>query len=619
MGTRWRGLLAPLGTSTGDGRRFLASGVSHRELPLPLKWQRSDEPGHDEAVVIGTIDTIDLSETEAWGEGELFDDVDPAEMPRLAEDVAEAKHLVTSRIIGPSVDPGAAEAVLAEVGSDEPITEERLDELLEQAWETGEDPQIELLFTMYEIAAATLVTVPAFAECGPFELIAQEPVTAAVQSSGWEDLPLAARDREWNPQEAADRLAELCDLDGEDPDWSRYAGGFLQLDGDADPASREAYAHGLVDVVDGQAVIVPAAVDAAAAVVNDPDSGLSDEDREGMREVLSGLYPRMAAEFDDESITAPWESDTGEASRLAVLTAAAGPQVPAGYFDNPALAQVTPITIGEPDEQGWRRVFGHVAAFGVCHVGIREACATAPTTAREYLDFHRYQATASGVQLPVPAGRITAGHGAMFNTCSCCRGNDDHACNRLSAGGAIAHHDVMRAVAYVRAGEDEHGIWVAGIVAPEADERDLAVLGRQKVSGDWRDIGGNLELVEVLALAREKPGFPLPRTSLANGRQRSLVAAGAVRPQLAGPRPVPNAALDRLSTDLDYQRLGREVAAALAPLVTAPPVDTPHGEVEQERARLAVELAAEIDQVVANQRAADARALLDEMELTDAL
>ena len=60
MGTRWRGLLAPINKPTGDGRRMAPGAFTHRPLPLPLKWQREDNMGHDDSVVVGLMDTITI-------------------------------------------------------------------------------------------------------------------------------------------------------------------------------------------------------------------------------------------------------------------------------------------------------------------------------------------------------------------------------------------------------------------------------------------------------------------------------------------------------------------------------------------------------------------------------
>lgn len=479
MGTRWRGLLAPLGITTGDGRRFATDAITWRELPLGLKWQRNDDMGHDDSVIIGSVDDISISTvadalssgwvTEegvstldfpadtlaVWGTGELFDDVDSAQMPRLAQDVAEARLLTERKVIGPSVDAGAAEAVLAEPGSDEEVSEERLEEMWDDAWENGTEIKLEVLFTEYQIAAATLVGIPAFAQCLPFTLEPADDETAEVE----QDAALVAA--------ATARSTELA--------WS--------------------------------------------------------------------------------------------------LVAAAGTVADASVFADPQFTGVTAITIADPDEAGVRRVFGHVAAFGVCHAGIRDVCTTAPSSGKQYEPFHRYTTTAAGADLPVPAGRITVAHGSLTAACPCCPGIDDHACNRLSMGATIAHYDKASPVAYVRAGEDQFGIWVAGIISPEASDADVAALARQKVSGDWRETGGSLELVEVLTLNREKPGFPLPRAAMANGRQTSLVAAGTVGVSRQGRPAAPGRA--RRADLIDYDRLAAAVATAMAPLFPAPAAAAP--------------------------------------------
>lgn len=483
MGTRWRGLLAPLGITTGDGRRFALDSVSWRELPLPLKWQRNDDMGHDDSVIIGSVDDISMGTvTDAlskgwvtdegvsglnfppdtlavWGTGELFDDVDGGALPRLAQDVAEARLLTERRVIGPSVDAGMAEAVLAEPGEDEAVSEERLDEIFEDAWENGTPIVLETLFTVYEIAAATLVNIPAFAQCLPFTL---EP-------------------------------ADDTDTD----------------DTEADAAATDA-----------------AALVAAAA-------------RERVTELARSL------------------------------TAAAGTVCDVSVFADPEFTGVTAITIGTPDDSGVRRVSGHVAAFGVCHAGIRDVCTTAPTSQGQYAAFHRYARTGSGQDLPVTAGRITVAHGDLTGKCSCCPGIDDHACNRLSLGGAIAHYDRAQTVAYVRAGEDRFGIWVSGIIAPEATDRDVAALARQKVSGDWRETGGYLELVEVLTLNREKPGFPLPRAAVNNGRPMSLVAAGTVSATRQGRPALKPQRAQAGGMPFDYDRMAAAMTRALAPILPA--------------------------------------------------
>jgi hypothetical protein len=82
-------------------------------------------------------------------------------------------------------------------------------------------------------------------------------------------------------------------------------------------------------------------------------------------------------------------------------------------------------------------------------------------------------------------------------------------------------------VADVVAGEDEHGIWLAGGLRPSVSAEQVRELRGASLSGDWRSIGGNLELVAALAV--NVPGFPVPRVQAglaASGVQTALVAAG---------------------------------------------------------------------------------------------
>ncbi len=537
-----------------------------RPLPLPLKWQRTDENGHDTSVIVGMVDTMNIDEAneQVWGEGELFDDISPSTNPRLAEDVAEAKLLLSKGVIGPSVDPGSAQAVTVLQGQNVELGEAEFERRFMESG--GQIPQTELLFTSYEIAAATLVPVPAFAECRPFELLSQGALTAAeVRSSGWTALPFAPREHGWDGDAAVQRIAQDCGIGGDSPDWDCYASAFLYRYVDENPETQGAYGFGIVDIVDGQRTIVPRAVFAVANILQGGYGGttIPAQAQSRMKTIVGSLYKRMAKQFDDPSITAPWD-----AGKAALLATAGLPVLDPALFSNPNLERLTPIT--ERDlGNGWVHVFGHVATHDVCHVGIPDECTTAPYSEHDYTPFHRYVQTGDGIPLPVAAGRITAAHGGLFNTCGCCPGNDDHACEMLSIGGAIAHHDRMRVLAYVCAGEDEahDAIWVSGVRAPEADERDRVLLRRQKVSGDWRDTGGDMELVEVLALARQKPGFPLPRVSMAGGRQRALTAAGAVRPDNEMP-------VSQTPGGLNYSKLGTEIAKALVELV---PDSTPRG------------------------------------------
>jgi hypothetical protein len=108
-----------------------------------------------------------------------------------------------------------------------------------------------------------------------------------------------------------------------------------------------------------------------------------------------------------------------------------------------------------------------------------------------------------------------------------------HADLSLGHRAAAEHYDNTGvAVADVAVGNDAHGIWVAGSIRPgTSPERIHELRASGQVSGDWRNIGGKLRLVGLLAV--NVPGFPVPqlRTKYTLGQQLALVAAG--QPQLA--------------------------------------------------------------------------------------
>lgn len=581
MDTKWRGLLAPLGVSTGDGRRFLPEGLSSRELPLPLKWQRQDTMGHDDSIIVGAVEQINVGTVAqavkegwisqdaakpldkdmqgAWGVGTLFDSLDSRSMPRLAEDVAEVLHLLAEQVVGPSVDPGEAEAVLAEEGSDEPLTEQRLEELLVQAYETGVEPAIEILFTTYQIAAATLVPTPAFKQCRPFELLAGQPEALVAAVSGATDLPVADRETEWDGAAAARRVFDAC-TDGDTVDPQCVSRAFLWQDPDADPTTMGAYKLGFADVIDGQLQIVPRGVAACAGGRGVDAADIPDEDKQAIRRKICALYGQIQDEHEDWP-DCPFDMQSDEMSTTdpSVALALVAAQAVYGELEDfavPPADHLYPLTVGEPDQFGVRHVHGYIAAAGTCHTGFRE-CVTPPqSTGGAYAAFHRYTTTRSGRSLPVAAGRITLAGGALTGSCPCCPGIDDHACNRLSMGATVAHYDRARPVAWVRAVDVPAGIWVSGVVDPDCSPADLQQLSspRLRVSGDWRETAGNLELAEVLVLSRQAPGFPVPRTHISRGRQTALVAAGPVLRE----RPAPAVPV------FDSKQLARDLAAELA-------------------------------------------------------
>lgn len=202
------------------------------------------------------------------------------------------------------------------------------------------------------------------------------------------------------------------------------------------------------------------------------------------------------------------EGTPGWLNASAAVTEKALP--PLDWFRQPDLDRLTPLTISDTG-----RVFGHIAGWGTCHIGM-PGCVTPPFSSSGYAYFHvSEQQTAEGVLIPV--GTLVAG--------------PRHADTGAAFQAAQQHYDDPKAaVARVMAGEDEHGIWVAGWVLPDATEEARAVFRASPVSGDWRRVGGALELIAVCSV--NAPGFPVTRAKVAFAleKQSALIASTGLVP-----------------------------------------------------------------------------------------
>jgi hypothetical protein len=269
-------------------------------------------------------------------------------------------------------------------------------------------------------------------------------------------------------------------------------------------------------------------------------------------ELVASAFPAWrAAELGDECLPC--------AAGAVTASAELGDAPPAAdYFSGLAMEEPTPITITDPDANGYREVYGHIAEWSTCHIGFPGQCRTAPRSRSNYAYFHTGAldvADVRGEVSTIPVGRLTYDSG--------------HADLTASANAAAAHYDNTATLgAFVVAGEDEHGIWVHGVLAPGAD---VTKMKATPPSGDWRPVRGGLELVAVLHV--NTPGFPVPRTLVAGGEIQALVAAGALhaKPQ-SGEAFVNRARLadevaDAVLAKIDKRKeLAERQAAALAVL-----------------------------------------------------
>lgn len=223
----------------------------------------------------------------------------------------------------------------------------------------------------------------------------------------------------------------------------------------------------------------------------------------------AGQAPTKPAEDVEPEETLEASAEPVAPSRDSLTAAAIPTAPPEAWFKDPALTGPTALVV---EDDG--RVYGHIAAWGTCHIGQIGKCVEPPTSPSNYAYF-RTGALRTAEGTSVAVGHLTMGTG--------------HAGPRDSANAAAEHYDNTGTVfADVAAGEDAYGIWVAGSLRPGITAEQVRVARSAPISGDWRTIRGSLELVGALAV--NVPGFPVPRPQglLASGEVRSLQASGVV-------------------------------------------------------------------------------------------
>lgn len=303
----------------------------------------------------------------------------------------------------------------------------------------------------------------------------------------------------------------------------------------------------------GMATLCPFPAFAGCYIELDGDAPSSDQAPEDVLDVA-------AAQDVPGLRTKPCEVCAGERGELV---AAGGPVAPpAGWFTDPGLTGPTPLTVTDDG-----RVFGHLALWGTCHIGISGQCVTPPRSASGYAYF-----------LLNPT-RTAEGHdvrtGVLFT------GTSHATASPGMRASAVQDHyaDTGQATADVAAGEDQHGVWVAGALRPGLTAEQVRAIRASSLSGDWRTIGGRLDLVAALHV--NVPGFPVPRAELvaSGGQPVALIAAGAsTMDRLARRDPrldvdsLIRRAVDETVQRLETQRLTAELRALdaeLAPILTA--------------------------------------------------
>ncbi len=630
MGTAWQMPLAVIGKPTGDGRQFDDGALSHRDLPLPLRYVASDSGGHSNAVIVGHISKIGKTKDGMLpAAGEFYDDESWPEDVRNA--ATAAKKFTENKVIGPSVDLDQAEMErVPEPKAYAAWKKEQAGKLkaakMAHSKATGSDcgcgspsfaeepfegPHLKMVRSG-RVASATLVHIPAFAELAghaqltPIDssdpnvdgttssaMIENDGEFGAAQAECEDELAISEDDGDDTvPNRAKAQARKKPKRDPEtvkgnqdtqematdgsgiwlsDADYLEFAkrrlpsptkqkpGGAETPGGDGEQgqggggmgggtyAAPDVTKAGVRNKLDPEDFVDPDGRRFPIATCADVPDAVSSYGRANPKIPYAKFKARLTAIAKRKGCELPESWKAGE--KMAALMAGAAPAAPPkAWFEDPKLTGPTPLHIGDDG-----RVYGHAATWGTCHVGIGDSCTLAPRSQTGYADFHTGEVvTADAGRLPV--GRLTYGKGG-------------HAGPNLGYRAAAEHYDSTTSLgALVRAGEDEFGIWVAGALVPEADEAAVRTMRATPLSGDWRRIGGNLEMVAALHV--NTAGFPIPRAFTASAvdgyapfdeqeQVLSLVAAGVVRPD----RGQDLAFTDPVS--LDTEELGRAIARGM--------------------------------------------------------
>lgn len=511
---RRRWVLALEGVETGDGRMFDPGAITWRDLPLPFMATDETSAEHMGARLVANLIQIERAGNEIIGITEFIDSDDPA--------VVNLQRLITNGDLrGVSVDLDQAEGVV-EIPAGE-VT-------------PGDDGTVELPFggaanglvriTAGRIMGATAVPFPAFAEAKQIAaalmagaMRVDMPAETVMQSFDGIDFAPSAGARE----EAARGL-----------EWRREFG------------------RGGTDVGVARARDIAGGRNLSPDTVNRMLSYFArhevDKDGEGWSPGEPG-YPSAG-----RIAWALWGGDPGWAwargvkrqmqarerqGSVDVVAAAIAPPVepPAGWFADPALTGPTRLTVTDDG-----RVFGHLALWDSCHVGFAAECVRAPRSATNYAAFATGEIlTHDGSRVRV--GQITTGSG--------------HADLAASPSRAKEHYDHTGWVAAdVACGEDRFGIWMAGALRPGLSPERVREFMGADVSGDWRRIGGSLELVGIASV--NVPGFPkmnAVQARVASGFVQTLVAAA---PEPCEPQRPDQAVADRIALSIGRHPVQRD-------------------------------------------------------------
>jgi hypothetical protein len=567
----WHGVLAPEGVWSGDKRRFKTESLRWRDLPLPLTWQKVSDDGHKGGVTVARIDRIFRDGNLIKGEG-VWDtsedagealrqnaegflrgvsvDVDDhtAEMAE-GEDGATSMTFTSGRICGATlVGIPAFQEAFVQLGTwdqhdeEPPILTEDPEPVKPEVSQDGEGEAL-TADTDEFIATSTFISEKAWdGSPGRFtdeqyyqscvlhkngtsraksdnSLPIKEPNGELSRSAVHSAAGMIGKVKGASPEQIASAKRALrgaYKMLGEDPpDSLQGAGEFGRGPGWATNPEGTRRLHDYWVSGPGAAKInwgVPGDFNRCRAQVGEEIGENSPDKLRFLNQICAQWHHDALGYWPGRPTGA--ETDQFEENEMEpsvnLVASAADVTHRSEFFENPNLVMPSPLVVSREG-----RVFGHLATWNECHIGIGDRCVTAPHSATDYAYFK------TGSVL-TDKGEVSVGHISL---------GGGHADANLGFKAASDHYDSTSAVtADVTCGEDEFGIWVSGQVRPGTTDEQIAAMRAAPLSGDWRKIGSNLELVAALSV--NVPGFPIPRPALAASGQQmlSLTAAGVLEP-----------------------------------------------------------------------------------------
>jgi hypothetical protein len=519
----WDGVIGVEGLPTGDGRLIEPNACVWENLPLPLRYVSSDIGAHDGAGVVGLIETITRGqggELRATGTFDLSSPYGPEAMRGVESGAQDGVSMdlddvtfevrVKAELLDPANDPMMAMLLGPDAGAPAPPKPDA-DGRITVATISSSDEL--MVTTSARVRAATIVAIPAF-DTARIRLSTGSTGSSTVAASGATELAFPPKTPPSPSKAPAGGPAKTSGPGG--------AGGGMMPDGttecsctEGEPGYDPACECGTADADQpANGPSLDGVMPDGSACSTDPNDPAYDPDCAKPAPPTTGPPAKQAPPAGASAATSALAKKKKCDTTTEELTAGAVPETPPlAWFSDPALREVTALRV---EENG--HVYGHLAAWGTCHIShTANGCVTPPHSNASYAYFH------TGSVLTREGSEISVGHITL---------DTRHAGERLTAASAAAHYEnTGHVVADVCVGEDGYGIWVAGALRPRTTPDQVRSLRSAPLSGDWRRVSGNLELVAALAV--NVPGFPVPRPRglVAAGVTQSLVASGMIPPR----------------------------------------------------------------------------------------